>query len=483
MLRTLVVVDSELPVEGGGALDVIGFGTYLRDYPRLNEPKTRVINLCDTEKYLSSGYYCSLLAESRRHQVFPGVRTINEMRAGVCQLTAAQVGLGRKEQALWLAQVASGTVKVLMGVAEVSVLQRVVARVFRLYPAPILQLEYDPQRNEISVMRGSFSALSAAEQAWLLNLIERDHPTPRKRGRGRGYRWDLAILVNREEAVPPSNQRAIAKFASAARKLGIEATIVEADELIDINRFDALFIRETTAIDHHTYQFSCDAESSGLVVIDDPASILRCCNKVFLHDAFSYQNIPSPDTAIVDSCSDHRLDELEARFEYPMVLKMAEGSFSRGVFKVEQRAELKTGLQQLLQDSALALVQEYLYTDFDWRIGVLNGRPLYACRYYMAPRHWQIYNHNSKRNFSGGFETVATFEVPKAVLDAALRATRLVGNGLYGVDIKVCGELVYLLEVNDNPSIDHKVEDAWLGDELYSQVMTEFHRRLEMRGR
>ena len=41
----------------------------------------------------------------------------------------------------------------------------------------------------------------------------------------------------------------------------------------------------------------------------------------------------------------------------------------------------------------------------------------------------------------------------------------------------------YVLEVNDNPSIDHKVEDAYLGDELYMQIMAEFQRRLETRGR
>lgn len=78
---------------------------------------------------------------------------------------------------------------------------------------------------------------------------------------------------------------------------------------------------------------------------------------------------------------------------------------------------------------------------------------------------------------------MATFEVPKAVLNAALRACKVIGNGLYGVDIKVKDELVYVIEVNDNPSIDYKIEDAWLGEELYMQVMSEFHRRLELRGR
>ena len=133
-------------------------------------------------------------------------------------------------------------------------------------------------------------------------------------------------------------------------------------------------------------------------------------------------------------------------------------------------------------ESALVLAQEYLFTEFDWRIGVLNGRAIYACRYYMARNHWQIYNHSSSRNFSGGFDALPTFEVPRHVLQAALKSAAVVGNGLYGIDIKEVDGKAYVLEVNDNPSIDHGVEDAYLGEELYMQIMSEFLRRFEQRG-
>ena len=38
-----------------------------------------------------------------------------------------------------------------------------------------------------------------------------------------------------------------------------------------------------------------------------------------------------------------------------------------------------------------------------------------------------------------------------------------------------------MVEVNDNPNIDSGVEDKWLGDDLYRQVMLEFLRRMEAR--
>ena len=78
MFKTIIVVDN---AEGFPVLDatVIDFAQYLADYPKVGEPKTRIINLCDTDKYLSQGYYCSLLAEARQHKVLPSVNTINDL--------------------------------------------------------------------------------------------------------------------------------------------------------------------------------------------------------------------------------------------------------------------------------------------------------------------------------------------------------------------------------------------------------------------
>lgn len=177
------------------------------------------------------------------------------------------------------------------------------------------------------------------------------------------------------------------------------------------------------------------------------------------------------------------LESLEQSFDYPMVIKLPESSFSLGVFKVDTRDQLRQRLQELLTDTALVLVQEFCFTEFDWRIGVLNGKPIYACRYHMARKHWQIYNHGAARSKSGRFDSMPTFEVPTRVLSAAVKACAVVGNGLYGVDLKQRGESVFVIEVNDNPSIDHGVENRYLGDELYMIVMSEFTSRLEARGR
>ena len=43
------------------------------------------------------------------------------------------------------------------------------------------------------------------------------------------------------------------------------------------------------------------------------------------------------------------------------------------------------------------------------------------------------------------------------------------------------GDKVYIIEVNDNPSIESAVEDGYLENELYEVVMGEFRRRLDKR--
>ena len=71
----------------------------------------------------------------------------------------------------------------------------------------------------------------------------------------------------------------------------------------------------------------------------------------------------------------------------------------------------------------MLIAQEFVYTEFDWRVGVLNREPLYACQYYMSRGHWQIYNHaaQGQPRKSGGFDTMAVTDAPPEVIKLALQ--------------------------------------------------------------
>ncbi len=485
MSNIYLVMDEVEPwAEDLPAGSAISFATYLAEHPIKGQRKTRIINLCNTDRYLSRGYYCSLLAEAREHKVIPSVNTLLDLGNQDLYLLSAAKLLEPLE-----APAGDGAelrFKIYFGQVEQPELRKLGRRLFERFPCPLLeaQLRWNGQWQLASIRAFARNELEEAEQALFRQGLEsftqglwRD---PRQR---KASRWDLAILVNPEEKLPPSDAQALKRIERAARKVGFHPEFIQARDYARLGEFDALFIRETTEIDHHTFRMARKAELEGLVVIDDPTSILRCCNKVFLQDAFAYQHVPTPRTRIVSGQGAAEVEALEAQFAYPIVLKIPNSAFSLGVVKVENRAELEKQLAKYLGQSDLVIAQEYLYTEYDWRVGVLNHRPLYACRYFMARNHWQIYDHGNGRIGSGGFETLPTYEVPKAVLSAALKAARIIGDGFYGIDLKQQGNRVYVLEVNDNPSLDHGVEDAFLGDELYMQLMGEFARRLENRGR
>ena len=118
-------------------------------------------------------------------------------------------------------------------------------------------------------------------------------------------------------------------------------------------------------------------------------------------------------------------------------------------------------------------------TPFDWRVGVLDGEPLYVCKYYMVDNHWQI-DPRRGRTATGGPSPGRSR--PPDVLRVAARG-RPDRERLYGVDVKEVRGRALVVEVNDNPNIDAGIEDAVLQDELYLRIMRLFLKRLESRGR
>ena len=215
--------------------------------------------------------------------------------------------------------------------------------------------------------------------------------------------------------------------------------------------------------------------------MDDPTSILRCSNKVFLQQLMERHKIATPKTLLIHP---RNIKMVETELGFACVLKQPDSAFSKGVIKVRDAAELKRKAGEMLERSDIIVAQAFEPTDYDWRIGVLDGKPLYACRYFMAKNHWQIV----KRTDGGGkdegkHETLDIADVPAKVLETAVRAANSIGKSLYGVDLKQSGSSVKVIEVNDNPNLDFGIEDLFLGEALYDSIMRYFLQRLEQRTR
>jgi len=212
-------------------------------------------------------------------------------------------------------------------------------------------------------------------------------------------------------------------------------------------------------------------------VIDDPQSMIRCTNKVYLHELMDAHGVPIPPTVMLAEGDD--LAKAEKLLGWPMVVKIPDGSFSRGVHKVETFDALKALTDQLFEDTDLLLAQQFMPTEFDWRVGVLDGEPLFVCQYHMAHGHWQIIKHGPDGAREGTFRTMSIGEAPPRVIEVALRAARAIGDGLYGVDVKEAGDATVVIEVNDNPNLEHGVEDQVAKDEVWSRILQWFIKRID----
>lgn len=445
-----------------------------------------VINLSDDYSYNSEGYYCSLLAQARGHRVIPGVETLNKLESG------SGIRMDRTLQKLCHQWITKNNItddmwrlNIYFGNCMEKGLERIARYIFDNYPCPILQVTFNNHsRNQIeSVQALSLKQLNEKEQdnfaSALDNFNKKVWRTPRS---ARPARYSLAILYDPEEKFPPSDKDALNKFLEVAKRMNIHAELITEEDATRLMEFDALFIRTTTSLNHYTFRLAQKAMLNDIPVIDDPDSIIRCTNKVYLCELFEKSHIPAPASRLLFRSQSNSFAEISEYLGSPLILKIPDGSFSIGMNKVTSEEELQRALATMFERSSIVLAQEFIPTEFDWRVGLLDGEPLFACKYYMAKGHWQIYNHahdDTGKNLCGAWETVPIYQAPQKVLDTAVKAAALIGKGLYGVDLKLVNGKAMVIEINDNPSIDHEVEDAILGDELYYRILNHFVRKLD----
>lgn len=487
MKKIIVVREPKEWNLGVKGFEVVSSKDYLT-HPRFAAMRNvRVFNLARSYSYQSRGYYVSLLAEARGQKVIPSAKTILDLKSpSIVKVLSRdleeviQTSLAHKQQ-----DKHEFIFSIYFGRNVNRKYDRLAHELYKVFQSPLLRARF------VKTESGKWELRSIRPIPYNdipeehLNYVKRYAAEYFAKKRYDGARedrsqYDLAILVNPEDKASPSNKRAIVKFRQAAEHLGFAVDIIGPDDIDRIAEYDALFIRENTHVNDHTYRMARKAQSEGLAVMDAPDAILKCNNKVYLAERMEAAEVPGPRTMIVHS---ENRDQVARQFGLPVVLKLPDSTFSRGVVKAKTPEELEERLDEILKESDLAIAQEYMPSDFDWRIGVLDGKPLYACKYFMARGHWQIYNWGSdtKKGQEGDFATLPVAEAPAFIVEAALKAVHaIVGeHGLFGVDVKEFEGKPYVIEVNECPNIDHGVEDVALGDELYRAIIGSLKRSIE----
>ncbi len=468
-----------LEIEG---VKVVSSRSYITDPEYQSLKNVRIFNLSNSYQYQKMGYYVSLLASARDHRVIPNVTTLRDFSS--LSLIRSLSGYIDESIQKSLKNVEGNKVSLFIYFGQsVNPKYRLLSqKLYHLFEAPLLQIDFIKTEKWI-IQRVSPLSLKKVNPEHMDKVQEfaRNYFSKKRfsKPRFKNYKYDLAILVNPNEKNPPSCPDALQNFKKAAEKTGFYVEFITKEDFSQLSEFDALFIRETTNVNNHTYQFSRTAYAEGLVVIDDPWSILRCSNKIFQNERLKQNKIKTPATLILSKTNYKNSTPINLNF--PLVLKQPDSAFSLGVEKVDNREQLNASLKRLFRLSDLVVVQEFMPSEFDWRIGILDQAPLFACKYYMAKDHWQIYNWASSNQQNwGNSDTIPVTEVPDIIIKTALKAASLIGDGLYGVDLKYINGEVYVIEINDNPNVDEGIEDYVLKDELYNRIMRSIFNRIEI---
>lgn len=432
----------------------------------------KLINLCQSYQYQSEGYYVSLLAEARGHKVLPEVSTIQDFRFPSI-LRDDSLDFDALIQATFKNEPYDKVeFNVYFGSTQSEHLNKLALQLFQLIQAPLVRASFAKKTKWVlqGIRPVSLNEMPETDQPILERALEkyllrkRDYRIDDKK------KYDLAILINPDESSPPSDDRALKRFYKASLEVGFNTEFITKNDIDQLIQYDALFIRETTNVNHHTFRFAKKAEALGLAVIDDPESISKCTNKVYLNELLNVNKVLTPRTLVMNA---ENCDHIPQKMNFPFILKQPDGAFSRGVVKIDSLGQFRSECENMFEKSDLIIAQEFLPTPFDWRVGIIDGQVLFVCKYFMATKHWQIVNWSAKKEASrdGQVECVPVDQAPAGLLKTALKATSLIGKGLYGVDMKEVDGKFYVIEVNDNPNIDAGTEDKILKERLYQQIM------------
>ncbi|MEK9659290.1 MAG: ATP-grasp domain-containing protein [Chloroflexota bacterium] len=285
---------------------------------------------------------------------------------------------------------------------------------------------------------------------------------------------NIAVYVERYTISHSREMGALMHYAQVAQRLGHRLDVLFRPDIWKIPRYDSLFIRSLTDPLNAAYVASETGALNGLRVIDDPDSIIICCDKVNMYRHLEVAGVPIPATRVL-SREDISLETGERLLKdlgKPVVLKAANSSFSMFVEKVESPEEFVKVGRRFLRRSNRIVAQRFVRSEFDWRVGVLAGEPLYVCKYIIPKKHWKIHHYDEagRQVAVADVQGYRLRQVPTKLLQTAVDACHAIGRGLYGVDLKQVGDEFVVIEVNDNPTIAEEEEDQ-KAPELYERIV------------
>jgi glutathione synthase/RimK-type ligase-like ATP-grasp enzyme len=282
----------------------------------------------------------------------------------------------------------------------------------------------------------------------------------------------LGIFVDRKTLSNSEQLNALIRCRDVAEEMGHAVNFIFPVDISRIPKMDAIFIRARTDPMNITYVAARMASLHGIPVIDDPQSIQICGDKINMYSHLIRKKISLPKTVFLSKqdltveCVTRLFDDLGT----PLIVKEPSTSFSLRVEKVSDIAGFFRVARRFNRLSDWIVVQQYIESKYDWRVGVLDGKLLYICKYTIPSVTFKIQASVNGHIVYCGVESVPPAAVPPHVIQLGIDAANAIGHGLYGVDIKNNNGDACVIEVNDNPSIESGEDDCY--PHVFEQIVS-----------
>lgn len=214
-----------------------------------------------------------------------------------------------------------------------------------------------------------------------------------------------------------------------------------------LSGFDAVIPRIGASITFYGTAVLRQFEMMGVYTPNTSDAVLRARDKLRSLQLLAREGIAMPNTVFGDY-PDDTADLLDMLGDPPHVIKLNEGAQGQGVLLAEKRSASKGMIEAFRGLYANFLVQEFIgeAKGGDLRCFVVDGK-------VVAAMHRQAPDGDFRANLHrGGVASVV--RLTAAERDIAIRAARVMGLGVAGVDLLRSGRGPLVLEVNSSPGLE-----------------------------
>ncbi|MEE4163563.1 MAG: 30S ribosomal protein S6--L-glutamate ligase [Woeseiaceae bacterium] len=236
-----------------------------------------------------------------------------------------------------------------------------------------------------------------------------------------------------------------------------------------LDDLDAVITRFRPSVTFYGCSLARQFESMGVLTVNNSMAITQSRDKLFSLQALLKAGLRIPVTGFANSPIDTN-DLIEMVEGAPLIVKLLEGTQGRGVVLAETRKAADSVINAFKSLNANLLVQEFIREaqGKDLRCFVIGGKVVASIQREAAPGEFRANIHR------GG--SARPVKITPEERRIAIRAARVLGLKIAGVDIIRSSKGPLLLEVNSSPGLEG-VEGA-TGKDVAGQMIASVERQL-----